>query len=103
METSAFHIDAPQGPAFLDFSSIDLIVVPGVAFTLDGSRLGRGGGYYDRFLSRPEIQHAATIGICFPCQLLDRLPVEPHDVRMDHIIGSLPSLNSSYKEHALNL
>jgi len=48
-------------------------------------RLGQGGGWYDRFLSavRPD---CVSIGVCFAEQLVDALPVEPHDVTMDHVV-----------------
>lgn len=62
--------------------AIDLFVVPGVAFTLDGARLGRGRGYYDRYLSQPAL-HACCVGVCFDHQLVVDLPVEPHDRGMD--------------------
>jgi 5-formyltetrahydrofolate cyclo-ligase len=60
-----------------------LCAVPGVGFDLMGHRLGRGKGYYDRFLTKylPE-----KIGIAYHCQLWDKLPVEPHDVVMDQVI-----------------
>jgi 5-formyltetrahydrofolate cyclo-ligase len=65
--------------------SIDLILVPGVAFTLEGSRCGRGGGFYDRFLKLiPLTSH--RLGICFSFQLVEELPVEPHDLPMDAVI-----------------
>lgn len=62
----------------------DLILVPGLAFTPDGRRLGRGGGYYDRWLATQ--RGIPTLGICFSCQLVDTLPVESHDVRVDAIL-----------------
>ncbi len=66
-------------------SRLDLILVPGLAFTSFGHRLGHGAGYYDRFLATlpPGIPAA---GICFTCQLQPALPVEPHDVRLQHVI-----------------
>jgi len=63
---------------------LDLVVVPGVAFTRDGARLGRGRGYYDRYLSRPGLR-AFCVGVCFAHQLVDTLPVEPHDRTMDAV------------------
>lgn len=63
---------------------LDLVVVPGVAFTREGARLGRGRGYYDRYLSRPGLR-AFCIGVCFAHQLVDTLPVEPHDRTMDAV------------------
>lgn len=63
----------------------DVVIVPGVAFTPDGDRLGQGGGWYDRFL--PDVnEHCVTIGVGFEPQLVDRLPTEPHDVRLDLVV-----------------
>ncbi len=64
--------------------TLDLILVPGVAFTHAGGRLGRGGGFYDRLLASLPA-HTRKIGVCFDSQLLPELPVEPHDQRVDFI------------------
>ena len=64
---------------------IDLLLVPGVAFTREGVRCGRGRGYYDRYLAQPG-GRAVKIGVCYAHQLIDALPVEPHDVRMDGVL-----------------
>ena len=64
--------------------TLDLILVPGVAFTRSGERLGRGGGFYDRLLSSLPAS-TIKIGVCFASQLLTELPVEPHDQRVDFI------------------
>jgi len=63
----------------------DVVIVPGLAFTAGGGRLGQGGGWYDRFLAavRPE---CTTIGVCFAEQVVDELPLEPHDVRVDVVV-----------------
>lgn len=82
----AFGIREPQSGTPCPPGEIDLIVVPGVAFTPDGVRLGRGRGYYDRYLSLPEFR-AAKIGVCYRHQLEERLPAEPHDIRMDAVIA----------------
>lgn len=68
-----------------DPATVDVVVVPGLAFTRRGDRLGQGGGWYDRFLAglRPD---AVTIGVGFREQLVDHLPVEPHDVRLHQIV-----------------
>ena len=77
-----FHILEPENNPYE--GSFDLIVVPGMAFDRDGHRLGRGRGYYDRFLSKyPEVK---TIGICFDFQFLESIPTEPHDRRVDEVI-----------------
>ena len=61
--------------------TLDLILVPGVAFTRDGERLGRGGGFYDRLLASLPAQ-TCTVGVCFDAQLLPELPIEMHDQRV---------------------
>ena len=65
--------------------SVDLVLVPGVAFTRSGDRLGQGGGWYDRFLPTAR-QDTRVVGVCFAEQVLDDLPVEDHDVRVDCVI-----------------
>lgn len=59
--------------------NIDLVVVPGIAFDKDNLRLGRGHGYYDRFLCCLP-SHTATIGLAFDFQVVDKLPKHPHDI-----------------------
>ena len=64
----------------------DMIIVAGLAFDKNGYRVGYGGGYYDTFLQH----HSAAIkvGVCFPFQLIDRVPVEDHDVQLDLVLHS---------------
>ena len=63
---------------------VDIALVPGLAFTRAGDRLGYGGGYYDRWLaSHPE---TLRVGVCFDFQCTDFLPVQPHDVGMDLLV-----------------
>jgi len=64
-------------------TEIDLAVIPGVAFTLDGRRLGRGKGYYDRLLP---LLKCRKIGLCFECQIVPDLPCDPWDIKMDEVI-----------------
>jgi len=63
----------------------DVVVVPGLAFTATGERLGQGGGWYDRFLSGVR-EDCTSIGVCFAEQIVDALPIEAHDVAMDHVV-----------------
>lgn len=84
LRTGSFHILEPEGEDFSDYSLIDVAVIPGMAFDKDCHRLGRGKGYYDRFL--PKIKHAYKIGVCFPFQMLDHVPVEENDVSLDEVI-----------------
>ncbi len=65
-------------------ATLDLVVVPGLGFDRRGGRLGRGGGYFDRFLG--EAKKAYKIGLAFECQIVDLVPREPHDVALDEIL-----------------
>lgn len=78
-----FRIPEPSGSVFNDFTSIDLIVVPGMAFDKNFNRMGRGRGFYDRLL--PELQ-CPKIGLCYPFQYFDKIPSESHDIKVDDII-----------------
>ena len=64
----------------------DLVLVPGLAFSGAGHRLGRGGGFYDRLLTG-RAHRAVKLGICFASQLLDAVPTEPHDAVLDAVIS----------------
>ncbi|HEX6988695.1 MAG TPA: 5-formyltetrahydrofolate cyclo-ligase [Bacillota bacterium] len=77
--------DAERCPR-LDPSAIDLCIVPGLAFDRRGVRLGRGGGYYDRYLPRLR-RDAVRVGWIPARFLVDELPVEPHDARV-HLIAT---------------
>lgn len=85
MKQGAFGIMEPQGALCIEPGEIDAIVVPGVAFTLSGKRMGRGKGFYDKYMSHPAFR-ALKIGICYPPQLVDELPCEGHDVVMDCVL-----------------
>ena len=67
-----------------------LVIVPGVAFTRDGKRLGHGKGFYDHYISRLRKTGASvtTIGFCFPCQIVDDIPTDEHDARLDGVLGA---------------
>ena len=69
----------------VDAEKIEVCLVPGRAFTLSGKRLGRGGGYYDTFLSK---HHPHTIGVCFNCQIVDDIPVQNHDQKVQELIAA---------------
>ena len=84
LAVGAYGIEEPTGALFTDYAAIDFIAVPGVAFDRRGNRLGRGKGYYDRLL--PRIPSAYKAGICFPFQIVEEVPAEPFDIRMDEII-----------------
>ena len=78
------EVDGPHlrvEPGDVDPASLDVVVVPGLAFTPDGRRLGQGGGHYDRFL-RQLRPGCLTIGAAFAEQIVDDLPHEDHDERV---------------------
>ena len=81
-----YGILEPTTPEFSisNFQFSIVIVVPGMAFDKHGHRLGRGKGYYDRFLSR--IPNIYKIGVCFPFQLIDKVPSEPTDILVDEVL-----------------
>jgi 5-formyltetrahydrofolate cyclo-ligase len=80
-------LGAPEPPAsapLVDPAALDCVVLPGVAFSEDGLRLGRGGGYYDATLAL--VPRAPRIGIAYDVQIVPSLPREPHDAPMDAVV-----------------
>lgn len=69
---------------FIAPAQIDCVIVPGAAFDVHGGRLGMGGGYYDRFL--PLAVNAVKIALAYDFQLVDSLPLETHDAKIDAIL-----------------
>lgn len=64
---------------------INLALIPGIAFTRDGARLGRGGGYYDRLIPR---LNCPCWGLSYSCRIVESLPVDPWDGVLDRVITS---------------
>lgn len=70
-------------------SDIDLVIIPGAGFDLKGNRLGYGGGYYDKLLSlatNPQSPTPLLVALAFEEQIIEEIPSEPHDIKMDMII-----------------
>ena len=84
LATGAYGILEPAEGPEVAVNSIDCMLVPGVAFTSSGQRLGYGGGYYDRALRNH--YKVYTIGLAFSAQLASALPVEQHDVRLNEVL-----------------
>lgn len=84
MTIGAYGIEEPTEGKFNKLKDIDLAIIPGVAFDRRGNRLGRGKGYYDRLL--PFLVGTYKLGICFPYQLLESVPTEDFDIRMNEVI-----------------
>ena len=85
MHRGKFGIPEPTTPVYE--GEIDLVVVPAVAFDSYGRRLGRGGGYYDRFIKK--LTHAVLVGVGYDFQLVEEVPAARHDQHVHRII--LPS------------
>jgi len=81
-----YGIPEPNGPTLANEDLIDLVIVPGVAFDSNNNRMGRGAGYYDRILKR--LPQAKKIAFAFDFQIIDQVPVEPHDIKMDLVISA---------------
>lgn len=92
LEDGAFHIREPKPflekvPDGEQFPDNSVLLVPALAFSSDGKRLGRGKGFYDQYISRiPAAKSVVLCGICFSFQLLADIPEEAHDCRLDMIL-----------------
>lgn len=90
MEPGACGIMEPKkNCALVQNVSIDLVVMPGLAFDRAGGRLGYGGGYYDRFFRdwmEEGLKIPTKVGVCYDRQLADKIPMEIHDCRVDCVV-----------------
>ena len=84
LQEGAFHIQEPTGVVFDPDATIDVALIPGMAFDAAGHRLGRGRGYYDRFLAQHPPRR--TIGVAFPFQHVPLVPCDSHDILMDEVV-----------------
>jgi 5-formyltetrahydrofolate cyclo-ligase len=91
-------LEPPAGAAEVALDDIDCAVVPGVAFSADGVRLGRGGGHYDATLER--MPRAARVGLAFDVQLVATLPREPHDAALDAVVTEARTLRFDAREES---
>jgi 5-formyltetrahydrofolate cyclo-ligase len=86
MQTTGPGIRQPATGTAVPLDLIDMIIVPGLAYDRRGYRLGRGRGFYDRFLAQSDFQ-GVRCSLCFQEQLLDTaVPTEPHDMPMNLIV-----------------
>ena len=85
LQKGYLKVEEPQGDPFKNYEAIELALIPGVAFSPEGRRLGRGKGYYDKLL--PLLKNAVKIGVCFDFQLVSDIPSDPWDYRLDGIIS----------------
>ena len=92
----AFGIREPEEADlnFISLGQIDLVVIPGLAFDRRGGRIGYGKGYYDRLLSRLSLD-VARIALAFEFQILDSVPQDENDIRVNAIITEKSTMNCS--------
>lgn len=83
LELGTYGIMEPNDKNIADINTIDMVLVPGVAFDKDGYRLGYGAGYYDRFLQEYK---GIKVGLCFELQRVDDVYRDEHDISMDYLI-----------------
>jgi 5-formyltetrahydrofolate cyclo-ligase len=83
-------MEPPPGSPEVGLDEIDCVLVPGVAFSEDGLRLGRGGGYYDATLAR--MARAVRVGLAFDRQIVPALPREAHDASLDAVVSETRTL-----------
>lgn len=81
LEEGVYGTKYPKGGVYT--GNIDLVIVPGLAFDKSGGRLGYGGGYYDTFLANA---NAYKVAACYPFQIVDNVPMEDWDVRVDEVV-----------------
>lgn len=84
LSRGSFGILEPQTKRPLGRQSLDLMIIPGLAFDRKGNRLGRGKGYFDRFLTR--FKKTPKIGLAFKEQIVSKVPAEAHDISVDKVI-----------------
>ena len=89
----SYNILEPRNECFKEISleSIDLIIIPGIAFDCKGNRIGHGKGYYDRFLTKKITAH--RLALAFEFQIVDRIPTESHDVKVGKIVTEKRIIN----------
>lgn len=85
LSEGSYKMLEPESDIMLEPDEKTLILMPGVAFSLDGGRIGYGGGYYDIYLQ--QWNDCTTIAVCYDFQILDELPIEEHDMKPDFIIS----------------
>ena len=85
IEDTQWNLRQPLQGDPVPLSMIELVVVPGLGFDGAGNRLGRGRGFYDRFLAHSEFA-GSTCAVAFEEQIVEAIPADPHDIRVDMLI-----------------
>lgn len=95
VRAGAFGVREPVGGDVTAWTATDLVLAPGVAFDADGGRLGRGAGHYDRALPA-RVDAPACFGVGFSFQVVARVPIEPHDRRVDGVVTDAGILRAAH-------
>lgn len=95
MHRGKYKIPEPTTPAYK--GNIDMILLPAVGFDKQCNRLGRGGGYYDKYLARVK-KETVLVGVGYDFQLIDEVPIGRHDKRMDYVITPTHCISKTKKD-----
>jgi len=85
LKKGPYGVSEPVGSRFIALKDLDLVITPGVAFDKKGNRLGRGKGYYDRFLSKIP-KDTPSIGLAYKLQILPAVPINSSDVSVKKVL-----------------
>lgn len=85
LSEGSYKILEPESDIILEPDEKTLILMPGVAFSMDGGRIGYGGGYYDIYLEQHSL--STKLAVCYDFQIVEELPIEEHDIKPDFIIS----------------
>lgn len=88
--TGAFSVSEPCGTNQAQVSHIDVVVVPGIAFSKNGARVGFGKGCYDRLLAKSD---AVKVGFCYELQICENIPADEYDIAMDYVVTEKEFIN----------
>ena len=98
LELTTYGPLEPPDKTPVDPSTVDIVIVPGLAFDRNGFRLGYGRGFYDRYLSALG-DASTTIGFCFSSQIAEQVPAEPHDVALDILVTDREVIRIASRSH----
>ncbi len=87
LKNKTYTVDTNEILNIIEVNATVVVLVPGLAFTEDGARLGRGAGYYDQFLKKACGSNITTIGLCRKAQLVGAIPQQPHDQKVNMVIA----------------